>query len=67
MKAERKSLADDRHYEVEAVLAWHDDNARAAISTLLDDCRYLRAKLAQTRGDASDDATPGWVPKSRGD
>jgi len=32
-------------WEIEAVLAWHDDNARGAIGTLLEDIRHLRRQL----------------------
>ncbi|MGO7631845.1 hypothetical protein ACC692_37885, partial [Rhizobium ruizarguesonis] len=36
----------DQSWEVEAVLAWHDDNAKAAIRSLLYDCKHLRQQLA---------------------
>ncbi|PDS41141.1 hypothetical protein CO668_30835 [Rhizobium anhuiense] len=48
--------------EIEAVLAWHDDNARAAICTLLDDIRHLRRQLALTEGAMSRGMTRGWRP-----
>lgn len=48
--------------EVEAALAWHDGNARAAIATLLDDCRHLRQQLALTEGAMSRGFTRGWQP-----
>ncbi|TBY73381.1 hypothetical protein E0H51_23980 [Rhizobium leguminosarum bv. viciae] len=48
--------------EIEAVLAWHDDNARAAIGTLLNDIRHLRHQLVLTEGAASLGMTRGWRP-----
>ncbi|TAU81960.1 hypothetical protein ELH50_01230 [Rhizobium ruizarguesonis] len=48
--------------EIEAVLAWHDDNARAAIGTLLDDIRHLRHQLVLTEGAMSRGMTRGWRP-----
>ncbi|MEF3128743.1 hypothetical protein [Rhizobium leguminosarum] len=48
--------------EIEAVLVWHDDNARAAIGTLLDDIRHLRHQLALTEGAMSRGMTRGWRP-----
>ncbi|MGO7181167.1 hypothetical protein ACCT14_13295 [Rhizobium brockwellii] len=49
-------------WEIEAVLAWHDDNARAAIGTLLDDIRHLRQQLVLTEGAISRGMTRGWRP-----
>ncbi|TBH22194.1 hypothetical protein ELG64_01065 [Rhizobium leguminosarum] len=49
-------------WEIEAVLAWHDDNARAAIGTLLDDIRHLRHQLVLTEGAMSRGMTRGWRP-----
>ncbi|MGR9180476.1 hypothetical protein ACU8OR_33815 (plasmid) [Rhizobium leguminosarum] len=49
-------------WEIEAVLAWHDGNARAAIGTLLDDIRHLRHQLALTEGAMSRGMTRGWRP-----
>ncbi|MBY5357257.1 hypothetical protein HFO94_27650 [Rhizobium leguminosarum] len=49
-------------WEIEAVLAWHDDNARAAIGTLLDDIRHLRHQLALAEGVMSRGMTRGWRP-----
>jgi hypothetical protein len=48
--------------EIEAVLAWHDDNVRAAIGTLLDDIRHLRRQLALAEGAMSRGMTRGWRP-----
>lgn len=50
----RKLVWQERHdedlkWEVEAVLAWHDEDARAAIATLLLDCQHLRLQLALTQ------------------
>ncbi|MBY5362747.1 hypothetical protein HFO97_22940 [Rhizobium leguminosarum] len=49
----------DQAWEVEAVLAWHDDNAKAAIRSLLDDCKHLRQQLAL----ASRGMARGWAPR----
>ncbi|MGR9195363.1 hypothetical protein [Rhizobium leguminosarum] len=49
-------------WEIEAVLAWHDDNARAAIGTLLDDICHLRQQLALAEGAMSTGMTRGWRP-----
>ncbi|MBY5657206.1 hypothetical protein [Rhizobium leguminosarum] len=48
--------------EIEAVLAWHDDNARAAIGTLLDDIKHLRRQLALTEGVMSRGMARSWRP-----
>ncbi|WSG95348.1 hypothetical protein U8P76_23545 [Rhizobium johnstonii] len=48
--------------EIEAVLAWHDDNVRAAIGTLLDDIKHLRRQLALTEGAMSRGMARGWRP-----
>ncbi|OJF90752.1 hypothetical protein [Pararhizobium antarcticum] len=52
--------------EVTAVIAWHDDDARAAVGTLLDDCRHLREQLALARMAMSAGFTRGWLPDPRG-
>ncbi|MDI5927800.1 hypothetical protein [Rhizobium leguminosarum] len=49
-------------WEIEAVLAWHDGNALAAIATLLDDIRHLRHQLALTESAMSRGMTRGWRP-----
>ncbi|MGO8503232.1 hypothetical protein AB9F35_17270 [Rhizobium leguminosarum] len=49
-------------WEIEAVLAWHDDNARAAIGTLLEDIRHLRQQLALAEGVMSRGMARGWRP-----
>lgn len=54
--------ATEIRWEVEAVLAWHDDDARAAIETLLLDCKHLRQQLALTEGAMSRGMTRGWLP-----
>ncbi|OWV91563.1 hypothetical protein ATY78_15635 [Rhizobium sp. R635] len=48
--------------EVDAVVAFHDGNVRAAITTLLLDCRHLRLQLALTEGAMSRGMTRGWTP-----
>ncbi|MFS2174790.1 hypothetical protein ACCC98_02310 [Rhizobium pisi] len=54
-----KALEPDQAWEVEAVLAWHDDNAKAAIRSLLDDCKHLRQQLALAESAMS----RGWTPR----
>ncbi|WP_311044995.1 hypothetical protein [Rhizobium sp. NZLR1b] len=48
--------------EVEALLAWHDEDPRAAISTVLLDCQHLRLQLALTAAASSVGFTRGWTP-----
>nr|WP_085061964.1 hypothetical protein [Rhizobium leguminosarum] len=48
--------------EVDAVVAYHDGNVRAAITTLLLDCRHLRLQLALTEGMTSRSTTAGSRP-----
>ncbi|MGO7836133.1 MULTISPECIES: hypothetical protein [Rhizobium] len=48
--------------DIEAVLAYHDADARAAIGTLLEDVRHLRRQLALTEGAMSRGMTRGWRP-----
>ncbi|WP_395517209.1 hypothetical protein [Pseudorhizobium flavum] len=52
-------VEEDAIDEVEAALAWHDGDARAAIATLIDDCRYLRLQLALTEAAMSRGFTRG--------
>ncbi|TBZ07746.1 hypothetical protein [Rhizobium leguminosarum] len=63
MKPERDvSAASDERQEIEAVLAYHDADAWAAIGTLLDDVRHLRRQLALAEGAMSRGMTRGWRP-----
>ena len=57
-------VEEDPINEVEAALGWHDGDARAAIATLLDDCRHLRLQLALTEAAMSRGFTRGWTPSS---
>nr|WP_245425843.1 hypothetical protein [Rhizobium sp. J15] len=58
-----EKLADETlKGEVDAVVAFHDGNVRAAITTLLLDCRHLRLQLALTEGAMSRGMTRGWAP-----
>jgi hypothetical protein len=50
-------------FEVQAALAWHDDDVNATIATLLDDIRHLRHQLALAEGIMSRGMTRGWRPK----
>ncbi|MCD2184743.1 CUE domain-containing protein [Rhizobium sp. GN54] len=49
--------------ELEAILAYHGGDARAAVETLLADCRHLRRKLALTEGVMSRGMLRGWTPR----
>ncbi|MBY5374185.1 hypothetical protein [Rhizobium leguminosarum] len=63
MKPKRDvSAASDERQEIEAVLAYHDADAWAAIGTLLDDIRHLRRQLALAEGAMSRGMTRGWRP-----
>ncbi|MGO8023101.1 hypothetical protein [Rhizobium leguminosarum] len=63
MKPERDvKAASDERQEIETVLAYHDEDARAAIGTLLDDIRHLRRQLALAEGAMSRGMTRGWLP-----
>jgi hypothetical protein len=53
---------EDAVDEVAAVLSWHDNDAKAAIATLLADCRHLREQLSLTEGAMSAGMTRGWRP-----
>jgi len=50
-------------FEVQAALAWHDDDVNATIATLLEDIRHLRHQLALAEGIMSRGMTRGWRPK----
>ncbi|NKL35476.1 hypothetical protein GFL49_17025 [Rhizobium leguminosarum bv. viciae] len=54
--------ASDEQGEIEAVLAYHDADARAAIGTLLDDIKHLRRQLALTEGAMGRGMARGWRP-----
>ncbi|CCM78323.1 hypothetical protein [Rhizobium mesoamericanum] len=53
---------EDVDFEVQAALAWHDDDVNATIATLLEDIRHLRCQLALTEGAMSRGMTRGWKP-----
>lgn len=54
---------EDVDFEVQAALAWHDDDVNATIATLLEDIRHLRRQLALTEGVISRGMTRGWKPE----
>ncbi|MGO6968215.1 hypothetical protein [Rhizobium leguminosarum] len=63
MKPERDvNAARDERSEIEAVLAYHGADARAAIGTLLEDIKHLRRQLALTEGAMSRGMARGWRP-----
>lgn len=62
MNADRRPLETVPVDPVEAALAWHQGDARAAIATLIEDCRHLRHQLALTEGAMSRGMTRGWAP-----
>jgi len=53
----------DQDYEVEAALAFHDDDAKATIATLLGDIKHLRMQLALAEVAMSRGMTRGWTPQ----
>lgn len=57
-----ETATEDLNWEVEAVLSWHDEDAKAAIATLLQDCRHLRSQLALAEGAISRGMVRGWRP-----
>lgn len=63
MEAKRQSIRQDLDYEVEAALAFHDDDARATVATLLADIKHLRMQLALAEGAMSRGMTRGWKPQ----
>ncbi|MDX3929078.1 MAG: CUE domain-containing protein [Shinella sp.] len=54
---------DNQPDELEAVLAYHDGDAEAAIRTLLADCAHLRGQLALASGVISKGFVRGWNPE----
>ncbi|CAN7284899.1 hypothetical protein [Rhizobium sp. LjRoot258] len=53
----------DTDFEVEAALAFHDEDAKATIATLLGDIKHLRMQLALAEAAMSRGMTRGWTPK----
>ncbi|MDP9812259.1 hypothetical protein J2W42_005129 [Rhizobium tibeticum] len=53
---------EDVNFEVQAALAWHDDDVNATIATLLEDIRHLRQQLVLTESAMSRGMTRGWKP-----
>lgn len=62
MNAERLPLELAPDDPVESALAWHNGDARAAIATLIEDCRHLRHQLALAEAAMSRGMTRGWRP-----
>lgn len=56
-------LTVDRNFEVETALAYHDEDAKATIATLLGDIKHLRLQLALAEAAMSQGMTRGWKPK----
>jgi hypothetical protein len=53
---------EDIDYEVEAALAFHDDDVKATIATLLADNHHLRLQLALAESALSRGLVRGWRP-----
>ncbi|MCS3743509.1 MULTISPECIES: hypothetical protein [unclassified Rhizobium] len=53
----------DIDFEVEAALAFHDEDAKATIATLLGDIKHLRIQLALAEAAMSRGMTRGCTPK----
>jgi hypothetical protein len=49
-------------FEVEAALAFHDEDPKATIATLLADIKHLRTQLALAEVAMSRGMTRGWKP-----
>lgn len=62
MHAEQQLPETRSEDPVEAALAWHKGDVRAAIATLIEDCRHLRHQLALAEGAMSRGMTRGWAP-----
>ncbi|EPE97489.1 MULTISPECIES: hypothetical protein [Rhizobium] len=54
---------EDVDFEVQAALAWHDDDVNATIATLLEDIRHLRQQLSLAKSAMSRGITRGWAPQ----
>ncbi len=53
----------DLQYDaIEQAIAWHSGDMRAAIATLIEDCRHLRDQLDTAQKCMSKGLTRGWVP-----
>ncbi|MGH0224858.1 hypothetical protein NKZ03_01840 [Sinorhizobium meliloti] len=61
--SEMKAKSADLDWEVEAALAWHDEDPRATIATLLLHCKHLREQLALAKQFMSLGITRGWSPQ----
>ncbi|WP_306928610.1 dehydrogenase [Agrobacterium larrymoorei] len=59
MRPTHKQLEAD---PVAHLVAWHDGDHRAAIKTLMEDVRHLRAQLALATAAMSAGYTRGWAP-----
>ncbi len=53
---------EDINFEVQAALAWHENDACATIATLLEDIRHLRKQLILSEGAMSRGMTRSWIP-----
>jgi hypothetical protein len=49
---------------IDQALAWHGGDPRATISTLLDDCAFLRQQLLIANHCVSRGLTRGWLPQA---
>ncbi|MFA1627661.1 hypothetical protein ACDY96_34525 [Rhizobium mongolense] len=59
----RPVTREDTDYEVEAALAFHDDDAKATIATLLADNHHLRLQLALAESALNLGLVRGWRPR----
>ncbi|HEV7436839.1 MAG TPA: hypothetical protein VGO22_18540 [Pseudorhizobium sp.] len=58
----KEAAQQETSVEIEAALAWHDDDPRKTIETLLDDIRHLKLQLALTEATSSRGFARGWHP-----
>ncbi|CAN7359083.1 hypothetical protein [Rhizobium sp. LjRoot258] len=52
----------DVAFEVKATLAFHDEDVKATIATLLGDIKHLRMQLGLPKAAMSRGMTRGWTP-----
>jgi len=57
-----KPIESQVHDEAAHLIAWHDGDAKAAIRTLLKDCRHLHEQLRLATNAMGSGYTRGWKP-----
>ena len=62
MKSAPATTEPEAGDDIDAVLSFHQGDARAAIATLLQDCSHLRKQLQFTESAMSKGFVRGWRP-----